>query len=162
MATVTPSTCGSPLGRVVVVSVANAAPMSVTFDGIALQNMGVCTRMVVNQSVIAQFQNTFDSFIYITPFGDKPGTIALSFIVNQKCDETQSTLNAIDFYVQRRLRPSYLTNVGGFLTFSQTAPITVAINSLTLRGFVTGLEVEGTTNDSAIVSATLLMTGWPV
>lgn len=161
MAVVTPNVCGSPLGRMVAVRVPNAAPVAVTFDGINPQNLGLCTQLLIDQKVIAQFQNTFDNYIYITPFGDKPGDIVLSFIINKNCDDSVATFNAIDFYVQRRLQPSYLGVSSGTLVIFQTLPIIVAINSLTLRGFVTALKVDASTSQGALVSAQLFMTGWP-
>lgn len=162
MATVTPTTCASPLGRMIAIRTGSVAPISVTFDGQPLQNMGLCTRLAVNQSVIAQFQNTFDSFIYITPFGDKPGDIAMTFIVNRACDSAQETLNAIDFYVRRRLLPTHLVALGNNTAqWEQSTPIIIAVGSLTLRGFVVGLDIEGTTENTAIIQATLRMTGWP-
>ena len=162
MAVVTPNTCGSPLGRMVAVRAPNAAPVSVTFDGINPQSLGLCTQLLIDQQVIAQFQNTFDDYIYITPFGDKPGAIVLSFIINKSCPETVAAFNAIDFYVQRRLRPSYLGVSNNTVVLFQSTPIIVAINSLTLRGFVTGLKVDASTAQWALVSAQLLMTGWPI
>lgn len=162
MATVTPASCASPLGRIIAIRTGSVAPISVTFDGAPLQNMGLCTRLAVHQSVIAQFQNTFDSSIYITPFGDKPGDISLTFIVNRACDSAQETLNTIDFYVRRRLLPTHLTVNNNTLQWVQTAPIIVAVGSLTMRGFVTGLDIDGTTENTAIIQATLRMTGWPI
>lgn len=162
MATVTTSSCGSPLGRMVAVRTPNAAPVTVSFDGIVPQNLGVCTQLIIDQQVIAQFQNTFDSYIYITPFGDKPGTIVMALLINKLCDETTQTMNAIDFYVKRRLRPSFLGVSGNQIVRVQTAPIIVAVNSLTLRGFLTALKVDASTSQGALVSAQLIMTGWPV
>jgi hypothetical protein len=140
----------------------SVAPIGVTFDGQPLQNMGLCTRLSVHQSVIAQFQNTFDSYIYITPFGDKPGEIAFTFIVNRECDGAQDVLNAIDFYIRRRLLPTHLSVQNNTLVWAQTAPIIVAVGSLTMRGFVTGLDIDGTTENTVIIQATLRMTGWPI
>ena len=166
MATVTPTTCASPLGRIIAIRAGSVAPISVTMtiNGVKqeLQSLGLCTRLAVSQSVIAQFQNTFDSFIYITPFGDKPGDIALTFIVNKACDSAQETLNAIDFYVRQRLLPTgFYLNSSGVSVLQKNFPIIVAVGSLTLRGFVVGLDIQGTTEGSAIVQATLRMTGWP-
>jgi hypothetical protein len=146
----------------IAVKTGSVAPIGVTFDGSQLQNLGLCTRLQVHQSVIAQFQNTLGNYIYITPFGDKPGDIAFSFIVNRACESSAATLNAIDFYIQRRLQPTYLSNINGTFAWGQTAPITVAVGSLTMRGFVVGLDIDGTTEGSVIVQATLRMTGWPV
>lgn len=158
MATVTPVTCGSPLGRVVAISTPTAAPMSITFDGKPLQNMGLCTRLTVNQRVIAQFQNTFDDFIYITPFGDSAGDLQFDFIVNKSCDTTKVSLDAIDYYIKNRLRPTLLTSTG----IQRSLPVLISVGNLTMRGFIVGLDINGTTSEGAIVRATLLMKGWPV
>ena len=162
MATVTPDTCNSPIGRVVAVKTGAVAPLALTFDGKPLQNMGLCTRLAVSQSVIAQFQNTFESYIYVVPFGDKPGDIAISFIINQDCDTTKSALNVVDYYIKNRLLPTVRRQTNGAWLVRKTAPITVAIGSLTLRGFVTALTLEAVTDGGVIVGATLRMTGWPV
>lgn len=161
MATVTPTTCASPLGRMTAIKTGSVAPIAVTFDGKPLQNMGLCTKLGVHQSVIAQFQVTLGNYIYITPFGDKPGDIALSFIVNRSCDSSQETLNAIDFYVKNRLQPTQLKVINNAYYTVRSAPIRVAIGSLALRGFVVGLDIDGTTESAAIIQATLRMTGWP-
>jgi hypothetical protein len=161
MATVTPSSCASPLGRIVAVKTGSVAPISVTFDGQPIKNMGLCTQLRVNQSVIAQFQSTLGNYIYITPFGDKPGDIEMSFIVNKECNASQEALNAIDFYIKRRLQPTLPVLIGSAIYYAQTAPIIIAIGSLALRSFVTGLSIDATTSQSVIVSATLRMTGWP-
>jgi len=172
MATVTTSTCASPLGRMVAVKFGSVAPLSVIMQqqdlrtgkwhDVSLQSLGLCTRLEVNQSVIAQFQNTFGSFVYITPFGDKPGDIRITFITNSLCDKSADALGAIDFYVKNRLMPTQLVGgPGAYVVQQKTAPITVAIVTLTLYGFITGLDINGSTEGSAIVVTRLSMTGWP-
>jgi hypothetical protein len=146
----------------VAVKTGATAPLSLTFDGKPLMNMGLCVGMEVHQSVIAQFQNTFGNYIYITPFGDKPGEISLSFIINSTCDTSVQALNVVDFYIKSRLQPTQILGGDGtYLYLQKNVPIIVAVGSLSLRGFVTGLDMRGSTDGSAIISATLRMTGWP-
>jgi hypothetical protein len=156
MAAIIPDECSSkPLGVLVkAVTSTLVVPLTLTIDGEVPIDLGVCTRVLADQRVLAQFQNTFDSFIYITPFGDAPGQVVIEFLINNcrpECGGASIRSGmALDVY-QRRLLPNMQDN----------PIVTICIGNLPLRGCLTGMRVSGSVDGSPMIRAELMFTGWP-
>jgi len=166
--------CSNTIGRMTVVKSNNVAPLSITLTdafGVpqSIASFGLCLGLSNDNAVNAQFQNTFSDSIYVTPFGDAPGTVALTFLLNPWCDPnfTQSP-TAIDAYLNNRLKPTSVQSTilaDGTIqsTISMSVPTIVSIGGkLNLIGFIVGLSLNGTTSSGVMIQARLLMRAWPI
>ena len=114
-------------------------------------SIGLVTGVSAKQGVISQVQNALTNAIYVTPFGDGPGDIAITFISNRDClDDQTSTVAVIQHYLQHRLLPT--RNRRGVL---------VAIGTSVFRGFLLGLDFDAQGGELPIRRGTLLFKAWP-
>lgn len=81
-----------------------------------------------SRSIIAQIQNTFDRQLFLTPFGEKPGTLQVTVLAAPECGEDTSTPTGdfVTFFTQKQFK-------GG-------PPLTIAIGNGVLRGVLFGSE----------------------
>lgn len=78
-----------------------------------------------SRSIIAQLQNTFGWELYITPFGEKPGTLEITVLSAEECGSSdQVSGDFINFFNRHMFR-------GG-------RPSTIAIGRGALRGIMFG------------------------
>lgn len=166
--------CSNNVGRMTVVKSNNIAPLSITFTDStgtpqSIASFGLCLGVNIDQAVNAQFQNTFSDSIYVTPFGDAPGNIALSFLMNPWCDPNFSqNPTAIQEYLNNRLKPTTVRSVllpDGTIqsTISMSVPTIVSVGGqLNLIGFIVGLSLNATSTSGIFIQARLLMKAWPV
>jgi len=166
--------CSNNIGRMTIVKSNNVAPLSITFTDVfgvpkPITSFGLCLGLVNNNAVNAQFQNTFSDSIYVTPFGDAPGDVALSFLMNPWCDPNFSqSPTAIDAYLNNRLKPTSVQSTvlaDGTIqsTISMSVPTIVSIGGkINLIGFIVGLTINGTTTSGVMIQARLLMKAWPI
>jgi len=153
------SVCAVSGGRLIKVGVGSRiAPLylAVQYDGqnwpTDLSAIGVAVGAELKQAVQAQFQNAMNANIFITPFGDIPGEITISFIANTMCDDpTQSGFGLIDHYLTHRLLPT-----------KNKVPATISIAGAAFRAFLTAMQLSGSTSDTPIVTGTLRFAGWPI
>jgi hypothetical protein len=125
--------------------------LTVAVDGSELKELGLVTRIEVNQNVAAQFKITFGSNIYVVPFGDKPGDIAISFIANPECSSTSTGLSSIEYYLRNRLRAST-----GSLQI-------VSVGDIVFVGSIVGCRIVGDAEQSSpMVKCQLLLKAWPL
>jgi hypothetical protein len=145
-----------------------ASPLTITFDGLTIEPLGLCTDIDVSQAVAAQFQNTFDDTIFVTPFGDGPGDINISFIMNPQCFGAGNYRNALDsddgavqFYFKNRLLPTRIPAVVTQPIVFRTSPVIVAVGRATFKGYVVGLRIAGRSADF-LINVVLSLKAWPV
>jgi hypothetical protein len=140
-------------GRMIKVALSadNPAPLLVTVNGKELVSLGVAIQVQASQGVAAQFQNSFNGNIYVIPFGDSPGEVRITFIMNKICDSTQNSNStaAFEYYLKQRLSPS------------NTKPGTVVIGSVALTSFVIGFSLSAQAQESTMVTGTLVLRAWP-
>jgi hypothetical protein len=137
----------------------NGAPVS--NDPINLS--GLCLGVSIDQKVAAQFQNTLDNAIYITPFGDLPGDVALKFLLNPACGATTSQAeNFLSEYYFFRLRPSYYTGPG---VINRSPNVLVSIGSSQITnfyGYVVGCQLTASTGSSVLIEGTMIIKAWKI
>jgi hypothetical protein len=155
MATV--SSCAGVGGRLISIKVDKPAPMTIALsydDGsVDIAKIGVAVEVSVSQQIAAQFQNALNDAIFVTPFGDSPGEIRISFIANRMCEDdgTSSGFNVIQHYLDRRLLPK-----------KNKKAASVTIGSGTFRSFLVGMTKEGASSDRIpLIRGTLIFRGWP-
>lgn len=166
--------CSGTPGKLISLPPQTVAPMSITidaqyrmpqtgvvFDFVHLTTLGLCTNVDIQQSVAAQFQNTFDNTIYVTPFGDLPGTVTISFLINPSCSSTPGfSGSVINDYFVNRLQTSYYT-AGPTLHRSPNIWLTIgALNPVSLYGYIIGLQLRGTSASSIMIEGVLTMKAW--
>lgn len=156
------ATCPGEGGRLIYANVRNSAPLTLAVsysaqggdpDPSDLVRLGVVTHVRARQAVAAQFQNALNDLIFITPFGDLPGDVAISFLANNRCDDSstgRTPFGAIQEYFDRRLLPS-----------ANKLPAIIVIGSGTFKGYLTGLSIDAASQDIPMVSAALLFKAWP-
>jgi hypothetical protein len=116
-----------------------------------LSQIGVVTRLRASQEVAAQFQNALTDVIYITPFGDKPGTIELTFVANRSCDGSNGAgLGVIQHYLDRRLMP-----------LANKRPATIIIGPGVFRSYLISMVIDAESSGVQLVQGTLVFRGWP-
>lgn len=169
MATVTG--CSGVNGRIIEVNAQLAVPLSIglSYGGSVgqssaaggfvssnsqsglLNQVGVVTAIQASMEIAAQVQNALNDIIYITPFGDKPGTIQITFLANRVCNrDTANTLGVIDHYLQYRLLPD-----------QNRSPATIVIGGGSFRSFLFGMQVDAQSAGEQLVRGVLLFRGWP-
>jgi len=151
------SLCSSAGGRLIQISrTNNASPISISLsygDGpTQLTRLGVAVSVQADQKVQAQFQNALNDAIFVTPFGDAPGQIRVTFVANRLCRDSGAGFEVIQHYLDRRLRPG---------NTSSKDPATVTIGPGAFRAFLTSILISGNTSDTPIVQGTLVFTAWP-
>jgi len=120
-------------------------------EPVDLVKLGVAIGVQADQRVQAQFQNALSDAIFVTPFGDAPGQIRITFVANRRCRGTQqSGFDVIQHYFDRRLQPG----VNKF-------PAVVSIGPGSFRAFLTNLLISGNTSDIPVIQGTLVFTAWP-
>lgn len=164
--------CDETPGKLIKTTAKAVAPMSMTIEvqdrtsfvntvtnTERLTTLGLCTSVQIEQQVAAQFQNTFDNTIYVTPFGDLPGTASISFIINASAESMPGfSGTAITDYFKYRLQPSYYSPA---LVRTPNIWLTVGgTNPVTLYGYLIGIQIRGSTGQSSIVEGTLSMKVW--
>lgn len=174
--------CSEARGRLIAISSKFSAPLSIALGtprlggGVAgigtsinrvqfenMLNLGVATSITASQNVAAQFQNAFNDAIYVTPFGDTPGEVHLSFIINAKCNtndgnsahlntqpasDKKQTGQAIEYYLKNRLSPY------------RSRPLVIVIGPMTLKGYLIGLQVPYQAQSFPIAQAVLSFKAW--
>lgn len=133
---------------------------NVVFKTEHLSTLGLCTGLDIQQSVAAQFQNTFENTIYVTPFGDLPGTASVSFILNAtKASVPGVSGTAISDFFRYRLQPSYY--VSSTLYRSPNIMLSVGgVDPIKLYGYLIGMQLKGSTGGSLLVEGVLHMKVW--
>ncbi len=159
MAVIAP--CANAGGRLVPIqtkSPVQPLTLAIEFDGqpIQLANIGVATRVQMGMQVAAQFQNALSDVIYITPFGDAPGQIAITFIANRLCGETVPTFDVIQAYLSNRILPGTATTTG-----QRIRPLSIAVGSAAFRGYNVGLAFDAESSGVQMIKGTLQFTAWP-
>ena len=155
------SLCAGGGGRLIRIgNVQQAASLSLSLgynnqdnevEQIDLVKLGVAIGVQADQRVQAQFQNALSDAIFVTPFGDAPGQIRVTFIANRRCRGTsQSGFEVIQHYMDRRLLPG-----------ANKFPALVSIGPGSFRAFLTGLVVSGNSSDTPVIQGTLTFTAWP-
>lgn len=152
MAVLIPSCEGSP-GRSIPVLIPNGvAPLVFSVDGDVL-DLGVTTRVDASQQVAAQFQPSLNDAIFVTPFGDQPGRIGITFVANRECLEpANENLAVIEYYLANRILPT-----------ENKVPLIITIGSSTFRGYVTALQLgaQAPVAGSPLVQGSIIFTAWP-
>lgn len=150
--------CAGVGGRLIRIgNVNNAVPLSLslaygTGGPVNLVRLGVATAVQAEQRVLAQFQNTLSDSIFVTPFGDAPGKISVSFVANRECgDEDSSGYQLLQHYLDKRLLPG-----------NSNSPAIVTVGSAPFRAFLTNMLLSGSTSDMPVVQGTLVFTAWPL
>lgn len=124
------ATCQALLGRV------GPDEARINYD---IQN-AIVTRMTVSEQVNVQFLHTFGRHVYIYVFGDRIGQVSLSGLAfNCSCDLGQSGAELMYAW--------YRTHKAS----KRQGPITVAIGTETIAGFVVGFTEDVVDPKSALV-----------
>lgn len=153
-----PSECSNAGGRLIPINVGSSQPvqpltLSLSYDGVQFdtKKIGVAVQVRANQQIAAQFQNALNNLIYVTPFGDKPGQIDISFISNRVCGDTWgSGYEVIQHYFDHRLMPD-----------ANKAPATVVVGSGTFSAYLVGLQFSAESSGMQLTRGTLTFRGWP-
>lgn len=119
-------------------------------DRNVLTEVGVVLRAQVSQEVSAQFQNALSRVIYVTPFGDSPGTIGLTFAANRECGEQPGGVEVIRHYLEHRLSPT------------NRRAATVIIGDTSFRSYLVGMQLDTASEGSQLVQGVLTFRGWPL
>lgn len=161
--------CGANTGRLIARSENYVAPltMAIQYESgsqAVVGDIGVAVGVQVSMEILAQFRNALSSAIYVTPFGDRPGSIAVTFIANEEeCGTSGSgannaNLGVLDHYITNRLLPN-VNN--GLSSGSGRLPATVSIGGAAFRAFLTGVSLDGSAQDVPLIRGTLKFTAWP-
>jgi hypothetical protein len=115
---------------------------------------GITTAANVEQSVAAQYQTSLDRTVYVTPFGDAPGTLSANFILNDTCDSNQAGEQFDAFcraYQNTKLSPDSATQ----------GPLLFVLGRTAYVGFIAAYRV-GITAESAqrLIQATIQAIVW--
>ena len=117
----------------------------------SLSNIGLVTAVSAKQSVIVQIQNALSNAIFVTPFGDGAGDIAISFISNRLCtDPNNVTVEVIQHYLNHRILP----------TRNRGAAI-IVIGTSVFRGHLIALDSDNQGGELPIRRGTLYFKAWP-
>jgi hypothetical protein len=149
-------------GRLVAIETGQAIPLVLSLRYLdvpstppqtTLIKLGVATAVVAEQGIAAQFQKAMDDVVYVTPFGDEVGVIAITFIANRQCGDASATngFDVIQHYLDRRLLPTSLSRL----------PATIIIGSGAFNGFLVGLAFKGQSGDLPLTEGTLQFKAWP-
>lgn len=143
--------CAGVGGRLIKLEVGGdtVAPLDIDLGGVDISEFGVAVGLEMSQEVQAQFQPSLDDAIYITPFGDSPGNIAITFVANRECGEdAESTNKFITTYLNQRMRPD------------NAQALVVSVGGNAFYAFVTGMRLNASTADTPVVQGTLILTAW--
>jgi hypothetical protein len=136
-------------------TVQNTVPINIRINNGPLVTLGVTKSISLSAQVSAQFANAFDQSIYVVPFGDQPGDIAITFIVNPKAvcngELVGPDQQALQFYINRRVMPG----------LSRQNRMTITVGSVGFVGYLVGVRYDGQAADQPIQQATLLFKAWP-
>ena len=87
----------------------------------------------------------------MTPFGDKPGTINISFVANRICDQpNNSGYRVIQHYLDYRLLPD-----------ANKSPATVVVGSGVFTSYLVGMTFDAESSGLQLSRGTLVFRGWP-
>jgi len=152
--------CSGGAGRIIAIDSQEATTLTVGLsyaggdDAEATEDLvrlGIVTQVQAAQNIAAQFQNALTDAIYVTPFGDLPGTVRVSFVTNRTCNKDEEVpLDAIQHYLNRRLLPG-----------RNLVAATITIGSGTFRGYLVALLINGSSQGTPIVNSTLVFKAWP-
>jgi hypothetical protein len=160
MPTVIP--CKQRIGKAIALKTEGAAPLSILFGGVVLSDIGLATSMSISQNVSAQFQQTLEEHIYVTPFGDNPGKIVINFVNIEKCGEDGAEKDILRYYLDNRLRPVSIRNIldnGGTM---RVGPTIVSVGSNAFYGYIVGVDYQADTASDTVVRGALTLIAWPV
>lgn len=159
MAVIAP--CSAAGGRLVPIrtrGLVQPLTLAVQYEGqpIRLADIGVVTRVQMGMQVATQFQNALSDVIYITPFGDAPGQIAITFVANRLCQENIPSFDVIQAYLENRILPGTATAPG-----QRIRPLTVSVGSAAFRAYNVGLAFDAESSGVQMLKGTLQFTAWP-
>jgi hypothetical protein len=160
MPTVIP--CKQRIGKAIALKTEGAAPLSILFNGAVLSDIGLATSMSISQNISAQFQQTLEEHIYVTPFGDNPGKIVINFVNVEKCGEEGVEKDILTYYLQHRLRPVSMSNIissGGAIN---VGPVIVSVGANAFYGYIVGVDYQADTASDMVVRGALTLIAWPV
>ena len=160
MPTVIP--CKQRIGKAIALKTEGAAPLSILFGGVVLSDIGLATSLSISQNVSAQFQQTLEEHIYVTPFGDNPGKIVINFVNIEKCGEEGVEKDILRYYLDNRLRPVSVGNVlenGGTM---RVGPTIISVGSNAFYGYIVGVDYQADTASDMVVRGALTLIAWPV
>jgi hypothetical protein len=131
------------------VAIRSDHPRGLIFNVGDVQNIGVVTRLSVDQSVAAQFQPSLNKTIYATPFGDNIGTLTINCILNTPCDETQNQAGKfIENYQKTRFSPDN----------AQQADLIVGDKAFT--GYAVGFTLDASSDNGHTIQGVLKFVAW--
>lgn len=131
------------------VAIRSNHPRGLIFDVGNVQNIGIVTRLSIDQSVAAQFQPSLNKTIYATPFGDNIGTLTLNCILNTACDAEQDQAgNFIDNYQATRFSPDN----------AQQADLIVGGKAFT--GYAVGFQLDASSDNGHTIQGVLRFVAW--
>lgn len=118
------------------------------------EGTGVVTGLNVEQGVAAQFQPSLDGAVYVTPFGDKMGTMQVSLLLNEMALCGSGAARGFDAfmaaYSRNRLSPS------------NAAPLELIVGASMFIGFAVGFQINGASDNGHVIRGTLQFAAWLV
>lgn len=116
-------------------------------------SFGIAVNVTMRQSIIAQFLPAFNNAIYVTPFGDAPGDMTVTYVINPLCESsTKGKYTFLDTYLKNRLLPS---------TPSAKRILTFTIGSATFNGSLIDMTANFQTQGMFMAQGTLTFKLWP-
>lgn len=94
-------------GTVVAIKGDGAAPFTISVAGDAFDAIAVS--IAVDLQVSAQIQTSLQDTVHVTPFGDRPGTLSVNYVLNGagcNVDSMDTSRRFFDSYANNRIAPS--------------------------------------------------------
>lgn len=115
--------------------------------------IGILTNFSVVDEVAAQIAMALDGSVHVTPFGDKPSTFTVSFVLNPSCDTTDSAPldQYMDQYSTQRLHPD-----------NDLKPESITIGGVAYKSYIIGNSVQMTASSQSTIVGSLRFVGWRI
>jgi hypothetical protein len=123
-------------GRVTAIHAENPRPFLLDLGGSEFLDC-IATSVVIDHTVAAQVSLSLSNDVFITPFGDNPSTLLVSFILNGKdCDAPESSVQTfLNGYHQAKLGP-----------YQNKYPRLFVVGGAAYEGYIIGCKANANTD----------------
>ena len=139
-------------GRLVTLPSSTPKAFRLSVDDLDLP--GIATQVSWTSTVSSQILTSLANTVHVVSFGDRPGTLTVSVILNQSCDQTGSTNldDFLNFYFYNRL-----SAYGGRID-----PMRVIVGNQAYWGYLTGNQGVAQSEGSQLITGTLAFVAWQI
>lgn len=118
-------------GTAVAIRSDGASPFAINIANSYFEAIAI--NVSVDQQVAAQIQTTLAETVYVTPFGDRPGTLNVSYVLNGVGCDADANDQSIRFF--NDYNSTKLTTSGN------TSPHLFVIGRASFKGFILGAKM---------------------